>query len=254
MGTFSYDGIMKINDVIINLKLLKLYGFYQMFDPTCPKIYDRNAYLLLLIVITFFSQLIFVFGTLGFFIEMEDKYSPFEVVFYLYALMHTSISLWKLWIIFYNADKIWKLFDVTKLNFLWSENKNINTLYKSRYTNIRLTNLYFISSIMIFVIWKSIPLVTYMFTTLDEGQRNKNIINLRFPVTVSFYNQNFLMFYMLEWLSYTNIIYIMIVTETFFISFCYAIIGQYKSLEEAAKQIGHEDELKIGNFRNYFCP
>jgi len=246
-------GKMKTDDVIINLKLLKLSGLYQVFDPNCLKIYDWNVYRLSLIVLCSITQFIFLFGSIGFFVKMEDFYSQFDFFLYSLSFIHMYLSLWKLWTLFYNADKIWELFDVTKLNFLWSENKNTNILYESRDNNIKMTNFYFIVTTIMVTPWIIFPIETYMLTNSNDNLRFQNIINLRFPVTISIYNKYFLIFYMMELFIFVNILYITIVTEIFFITFCWAIIGQYKSLQVATKKIGHEDELTIGNFVNYFC-
>lgn len=237
---------MKTDDVAIDLTLLKLCGFYKMFDPTVTKIYNWNVYLLSLIVISLIDQLIFIFGNLGFFIEMEDSYCSYD--FFLHAFSGIEIYLFvlKVWVLFYNSDQIWELFDITKLNLLTIKLCNKNILYKNHNTNIKIINLYFIGAIMMIAPWIIFPFFTNKFTTNNDDIRFKNIINLRFPVTISTYNQYFLIFYIIEFFNFTSVTYLMVITEIFFITFCSTLIGHYKLLENATQNIGHENEHQMG--------
>lgn len=241
--------MMKADDVIINLKLLKICGFYQMFDPTGAKIYKWNVYRLSFIAITLMSQLIFFFGYVGFFIEMEDNYSQVDYFLNANICIETYFSLWKVWILYYNADEIWELFDLTRLDFLRNKfnKKNANILRESRNRNTKITNLYLMVTIMAVVICLAVPLVINKFTTVNhDNQRFQNIVNLRFPVTINTYNHYYFIFYTMEWFFFLNLIYTMTVTDVFFITFCFAIIDQYKLLENITKNIGHEDEFESG--------
>lgn len=242
---------MKNDDVIINLKLLKICGFYQMFDPTSAKIYNWNVYRLSFIVLFFMNQLIVFFGNVGFFVKMEDNYSQFDYFFYAHTCIEVYVSLCKVWILYYNADEIWELFNLTKLDFLRNEfnKKNMNILRESRDRNIKITYLYLIGTLMVVIPWQIFPFATYMFTTVNDNLRFQNILNLRFPVTISTYNQYFFIFYIMEWLIFVSTVFVMIITEVFFITFCCAIIGQYELIEETTKNIGHENGLQTGRIR-----
>lgn len=154
----------------------------------------------------------------------------------------------KMIVVFYNADKIWKLFNVTRLNFLTSELccKNIKLLIKNRDTSIKLTNIYAILTIVVMSQWMWFPTLINTFMVPENNQRPQNIFNFRFPVTLYYYNQYYNIFWAMEMIVAIFFVYSFMVFDVLLITFCRVLNGQHEVLTQACKEIGQKNEFSKG--------
>lgn len=238
---------IKAEEVIINLKLMKTCGFYYMFCPNAPTIFNWNVYRLLFFVIIVMVQCIVIFGILGL-IQMIKTFNISGTFLYTYICIHNYQSLLKMSIFLYNANRIWKLLDVTRLNFFTSKRcrDNIQVLYKCRENTIKVTNLYFIYFIVLNIQSFIYPLVTNMFTTTENAsQRAQNIVNLfQFPIDI--HNQYYIIFYLMESIITIFVSYALFNIDMFLLSLCSIISAEYDVLTRAFANIGYEHESHIG--------
>lgn len=71
-------GDIEILEVAINSELLKWLRLYQLFDPNGKKIIALNIYQLCCVMFIVIAELIFVYGTFGYFVEMDDTITDID--------------------------------------------------------------------------------------------------------------------------------------------------------------------------------
>lgn len=238
-------------EVAINLKILKLCRFYHVFNPKGSKYFHWNIGKVFYITLSVISLCLLLYGTSGFFFELEDTktLTYIELFILLGIYIQGYLGLYKLFIFLYNSDKIWDIFDVTRLNFLTSVlcSKNVDILYKYKNKIIKITNFFFIITLIADIQWLIFPLVLNIFKTSENiiNQRKMNIMNLRFPVTLYTYNEYYNIFYLMELFMISFFMHIVIISDLFLISFCLVISAQYKVLTRAFKSIGYEGKYVL---------
>jgi hypothetical protein len=143
------------------------------------------------------------------------------------------------------ANNIWNLLNVIRMHFLTSTQcqKHIGILQKYRKISIKITNYISFLTIISSILWFLYPLVLMLFQkekAYKSNQRFENIFNFRFPVTNSYYNYNFVIFYIIELFIGLPLAYMHSVNEIFFISLCCVMIAQYEMIQIAYKNVNSE--------------
>jgi len=242
---------LKIEEVAINLKLWKLYRFYQMLKPNNnKKIFNCNVNRLILFIYGAIVSCMVVYSTIGFFVEMDGIISEVDIFLALVIMINFFFCSWRMCLILSKCDTICDVLNVSQLNFLKSKqcHKHLNVLYKYRDRMIKITNYFLYVSLMVMLQWIIYPLVVIAFTRPEmENGRLQNVLNLRFPVSTYTYNQHYFIFYLIEVVLTIFIMYVMIMPDILIMSICCAIMAQQEVLTRAFKNIGHEDNSQIGN-------
>lgn len=230
--------------VSINLVLFKRLGFYQIFDPNNTKyMFNCNIYQLTLILLCTIGQCINIFGLLGFILNMKTIFNYTTVLQIIIDHLQCFLSLIKVTIHIYNADKIWELLDAVRTCFLTSPHcsKHIDILRMHCKKSVKMTNLLFIVFVIITFIWFMLPIFLLMTKSYNtESQRYVNICSMIFPVSIHVYNDYFLIFYAMEVILLINNVYVELLIHVFIISFSYLIIGQYEVILKAFENVGYE--------------
>lgn len=241
------------HQMTLNLKYFKQYFFYQLFDPESPKLYNYNIYTTINVVFIFSVLSFMCFSMISFCIRIED--ATIDSMTLLNSINMYSIiiiSSLKICVFLFKADTIWNLFDVSRIDFLSSKlcRNRITLLYEYRKKSIKYTNLFQYIINVTLTIWLTIPLLLKFYVVPDNMnlQYCPNILNLRYPVTTSFYNQNFYTFYVMELIITVYIAYYSIFIDNFIISICMAIIAQHEIITRAFENIGHEDILENSKY------
>lgn len=71
-------GTLQSVDVIINRSTFNLLRIYDIFNPRNKKIFGVNVYQLTVISLLIIMQLIFVYGTMAYFIETENTLNEID--------------------------------------------------------------------------------------------------------------------------------------------------------------------------------
>lgn len=239
----------RVEDFVINLELMKKSKFYHIFNPDGSKIFNCNAYRLLLILYGSIVNCIVVYSALGFFVEMDDALSYTDFFVVIFVMTNFFLCSWRICVFLYNVNAIYDVFSVSRFDFLKSKQccKNLNVLDDYRDRTIKTTNYFFLFSSIVMSQWILFPLVVIAFTTPeDENGRFQNIMNLRYPVSTYTYNRYYFIFYSIEVMVAIFTMYAMIMPDILLMSLCWAIIAQQEVLTRAFKNIGHEDNSQIG--------
>lgn len=242
---------LNIQDVAINLELLKRYRFYQSFDPNGQKVFGVNQYRLFCIIFTMIAQLVVIYATFGYFVEMDDSVSDVEYCLIIGIQLQCYVGLAMISVLFYNSKVIWETFDVVRLNFLTSLlcRKNVKILKESRERSIKFTNYYVILPFAVTIQWLIFPFTYKMFFDSENiNHRPQNIFNLRFPVTLCTYNKYFAVFYIMEMIIGIFFCYFLSMIDVLFMSLCWAISAQYDVLARTLERFGQENDRQIGMY------
>jgi len=242
--TFDIN-LLEPKEVSINLKLFKLYGFFHLFDPKSKKIGNFNIYHLVWYFINCVVGCLVIYGLIGYFIEMEDVIDIVYHVQLMFFYLTYSLCLLKIITFLYKANNIWDLLRVTDINFLTSTQSqtHIGILHKHRKKSIKITNTICGVGFMNFFEWTLYPLVLQLLQTEDANQsnlRSENILNFRFPVTINYYNNNYIIFYLVESSIVMFLLYINVVIDIFFISICFIVIAQYEMIKRAYESVNNK--------------
>lgn len=228
--------------VAIDLKILKQFGFYQMFDSNTKKIFGWNVYRFSFIILTVITQCLIAVGNCGFLFELDDTIDNIDLFLILFSSSFNYLTVWKVIILMFNKSKILHLLDVTDLNFLKSKHccNNIKILYKHRNKTLKRTKFYFNFCILVIIQWVIYPIVINSFiANKNDNQRLENVINRRYPIAVDTYNQYYALFYVIEMIIAIKSIYLVLMIDILLLSIGWAINVQYEVLAVAFENIGH---------------
>ncbi|KAL4090821.1 hypothetical protein QTP88_025591 [Uroleucon formosanum] len=246
---------LRIEEVAIDLKLWKLYRFYHMLKPNNTKIFNCNVYRLIFFIYGAIVNCMVLYSTIGFFVEMDDMISDVDIFLVLFVMINFFFCSWRMCIILSKSNTICEVLKVSQLNFLKSKEclKHLNVLHDHRDRTIKITNYFFVFSVIVLIQWIIFPIMVTMFTASEvENTRLPNIMNLRFPVSTQTFNQYYFIFYLMEIAISTFPIYVIIVTDTLIMSFSLVIISQQEVLNRVFKSIGYEENLQSSKEQKYF--
>lgn len=246
MNSFEMD------KVAFNLALFKKLRFYHIFAPNSPKVFNFNAYrlgLAIVIIPSFFFNMIF--GSVGFFVRMEDTIDDIGIYQIIFTYLNYFLSFFKLYMFVYNANNIWDLLEVTRINFMTSKHclKHINILHEYRRLSIKITNFLSIFITLTILSWWMFPILVNNFLHAksdDEIQRFENVINFRYPLSIKVYNHYFYFIYVIEATTGVIIEYGILITDVILISISYVLIAHYEIHNMAFTGIGLEQTFYTG--------
>lgn len=238
---------LKIEEVAINLKLLKRFHFYQLFDPAGVKIFGWNAHRSVFILFIIITQIIMIYADFGLIIDLDLANANSVLV--ISTHLENYICLAKQIVLLCNVNKIWDLFDVTRFNFLRSKlcRRHVKKLWGSRDQLIKITNVYFVFTSSVTTQWLIFPIILNTFLESENVNEDRlhNILQFRYPVSLRTYNEYYVMFYLLEFLVAAFMLFTAIMSDSILISICWTLSTQYEILTQGFKDIGY-DESRLG--------
>ncbi|XP_060836193.1 uncharacterized protein LOC132918876 [Rhopalosiphum padi] len=244
--------LLKPNEVCINMKLLKLFRFFHLCDPKSKTIFNLNVYQLVCYIINFMVGSIVIYGLMGYVTEEKIVIIIANDIQIMFCCILYYLCLVKTITIFHKAKNIWSLLHVSSIHFLTSKQcqNHIGILYKYREKLIKITNYISVITIVVIIQWCLYPLLLILLQKEHANQSNKrfeNIFNFRFPVTISYYNNNFVIFYIIELSIGLTLAYMHLVGDIFFISLCCVMIAQYEMIQIAYKNVNSELNYENSN-------
>lgn len=187
---------------LINFTILKCIGFYQLVNPSSPKMFGYNVYRVIHISMVVLTTTVTVIGLTGFVYNNDEfintSFKDMQVLFYLACI---TVGNLKIFIVIYNADEIWKLFNIAHELFLSSKFCKMN-YFKIKCCGeqaVRTLHCYLIIFCMTAILWILLPnIVNTDEAFTNKNNRKLNVVNLRYPVTTETYNTYYNRFYVLE--------------------------------------------------------
>lgn len=240
--------------VAFNSTLFKRLRFYHILTPHSPKVFSYNAYQLGVAFVIIYSSIFNTLGSIGFFVDMEDTIDDIAVYQIIFTCINNVLSIFKIYMFVYNANEIWDLLDVTRINFMTSKHclEHINILHKYRRMSIKITNFFTIAITLTVLSWWTFPIVVNNYINpksdgcVQSAQRYENVINFRYPLSINEYNHYFYFLYVTEAINGVIIEYGILITDVILISVSYVFIANYEIHKMAFISIGHKQTVFSG--------
>lgn len=235
---------------IIDLKIMKLTGFYQLINPHTKKYFGLNLFKVgagIEIVCGIISMGILTFSSLFHLQATNELMSHFMMIT---ALIFTILKMIRVWI---NSDSLWKCLEMASVDFLIYKDHDREHLRKERKKSIKISRMFFTFWIFAALSWIYSPF-TLKDVYLDANIRGDvqhfryNSLNYVFPITDEFFNNNFIIFYMIETIQIAFWCHVTVAYDPFLISVCIAIAAQLKTIADSYSELCYDLEKLKGKF------
>lgn len=228
---------------IIHIWLMKITWLYQLLNPNTFKLIGYNVFILGSILLILYLLII----NLMYFTSIYYSRNNFtEVVKYISVLVATLFSMFKLCYLIRNSDALFKLMNFMLIHFLSHYSHQKSYLVRAREITIIISNIFTFSWIAIVIIWILSPIMindNYINIKSNNGtylQYRYNMLNLIFPVTTKFDNDDFFVFYLMESILIIIYGYVMIIFDFLIVSTCLTIIYQLKTILSSYRKLGFD--------------
>lgn len=203
---FEMDSTMESTENIVHETLLKCILFHQIIVPSSPKIVNVNVYRLVIVTFNIIIECFVVYGFLGHITWTEnavDDNTKCQIVFAMACNIQCLVMIFTL---LRGADDVWRLSDVTRVNFLTSTKcrENIGILRDYRNSSRIIVYVFVGLVTSCLLCWAAFPLVYNMHQQDAKAvrgnyvRRYENVLNFQFPVTTVVYNDYYFFFYAIE--------------------------------------------------------
>lgn len=227
--TFNYNlaNIIGLN-LILNSKTIKILG------------YKVNHIIIILFLLAFLT--ITVTCSIGLYYFRNDIFISF--LFIGYISNHAFVS-YKIMNIKYNSRDLWKIINISSLDFMAYKHYNRNVFEKWKKLSIRVTYLQTFMSLFALIVWgfSAILLKNEILTIKNINgsiQRFRmNISNLCIFLSSDTYNDNFSIFYLLEILILICYLYCILIFDIVMISICLALSCDLDLISKAIESLGY---------------
>lgn len=232
---------------IINLHLMKITGLYQLLNPNTSKLFGVNFYKLSGSISVLYLSLVMVMCNISVYYSLSDFA---EVVKYLMLIIATLFALIKMYFIIRNSDALWEFVGFTSIDLLPYGGHQRAILVDARSISIRVSKIITSVWVAVITIWILSPIIingNYINVKSNNGTYNRyryNMLNLLFPVSDEFYNENFKLFYLLETVALLFYGYSMMSFDYLVISMCITITYQLKTIAMSYSTLGYDSCFK----------
>jgi len=229
---------------IMNIKLMKLTGLYQLLNPDTPKFFGCNIFKLGGTLGAVFLILTFLMCNLSIYYSLNDFT---EAVKYFMLIIATVFAFTKMSFIVLNSNALWNLICFTSIDYLTYRGQQKYMLIFARKLSISISNIFTLSWIVVISVWVLFPIIikdNFMNVKSKDdtfSQYRYNMLNLIFPVSAKFYNNNFIVFYLLESIALISYGYSMVVFDNLVVSLCITITYQLKSIALSYSTLGYDN-------------
>jgi len=226
--------------LIANTTYLKIIGFYQLFNPRSPKLFGYNIFKCIVAIQIF----IFTMTLFGFIVSIYCCLSDIiEGIRCFWLCVIGIVTIYKHSYIICYSDIIWNCIQLTSVEGLSYKyySRRIRENGQKKLESI-LTCFIVLWTVYV-VFWILTPFVAKNSYTIVKG-RNEiyhyrlNIINIIYPVTDKFYNDNFTMFYNIECTIMFVWAHASLIFDVFIIVICIATTYQLKAIENSFNTLG----------------
>lgn len=228
---------------IIHIRLMKIIGLYKLLDPKTSKLLGVNVFKLYSILPILYLLLINIMYCMSIYYSRNDFT---EVIKYTSVLVATFYSMVKLCYFIKNSDALFELISFASIHFLSYCSHKKSTLIKGRKISKIVSNTFTFSWIAITIVWMLSPIMmknNYLIVKKHNStyeQYHYNMLNIIFPVTTKFYNDNFFIFYAIESILIIIYGYVMVIYDFLVVSTCITIIYQLKLILSSYSNLGYD--------------
>jgi len=227
---------------IVNLKFMRITGLYQLLIPSKgSKLLNFNIYTIVFIVQILILSLNTIMCLFSIYFCIHDLNQIFNYTIVIFA---GNFAIFKYYFIIKNAKPIWNFMHyMMSTNFL-SYKDHTNEIYKigrTRSSTIILISFGFWSSNVLY--WSLSAILnnnSYLQIKVEDVIYNyrSNVVGLIYPVTDTFYNKNFHLFFITETIFLINWGQMMWVFDILMITVCISIEYQLKTIANSYGSLG----------------
>lgn len=240
------------NQYVIDLKLLKYLGLYQILDPNTKEVYGCNIYHFISIFIALPLIAVSLLCPFGLYNLLNDITAS---LLYFGSVNNYLFSCYKMYNIAKHAKDIWACIDVTRRDFMLYRAYNRNVFNYWQKHTLRVMYSYLCVVLPPVLIWYLSPCVfrntTVAYKNMDGtySKYRMNIINLYMIVSTETYNRNFYKFYFFELAIYSGFYYFSLLYDILVGMLSFALSCQLETISDGIHSLGYESQ--IDNFGKY---
>lgn len=234
------------NQYVIDIKLLKYLGVYQILEPNTKKICGYNAHHIVSVFIGLPMIIVTMLCPFGLYNLLNDITA---FILYLGSVNNYLFSCYKMFSIAKHSKEIWACIDVTRRDFMRYRNYNRNVFnYWQKYT-LRVMYSYLSVVLPPVLVWFLSPCVlrntTVAYRNMDGtySKYRMNIINLYLVVSAETYNRNFYKFYFLELTTYCGFYYFSVLFDILMGMLCFALSCQLETIADGIHSLGYASRI-----------
>lgn len=224
---------------LISLKFMRVTGFYQLIDPQTPKRYGVNLYKVCAAMEIGTSVVLMplLFSSSYFYRrDTNELMSHFMLVLAIFFSTVKFSYVWK------NARLVWDCLEMTSVGFLSSGLHDKRTLRGSRPRSVSTSSVFIVLWSFVVIAWSLSPFFfrdVYMAAEYNGRVRRLryNSLNIVYPVTERFFNDNFAAFYLIEMVQVIIWGHATIAYDSFVVSVCIAIYAQLGTIAQSYSRL-----------------
>lgn len=239
----------KTDTYIINVPLMKITGLYQILSPNSPKFKGCNIFKCIVLIEMIFSIMIITEFFLNAYYFRNNIYA---VTQYLMYTVSAISSLTKLYTLIKYSDTFWNCIQLSSINLLSYKYHNKQILVIGKNNSKLYSTLFTCLWLSIVFAWVVSPLILKnQFIELKHGngtyRYEYNILNLVFPVTDKFYNENYMIYYVIEFTGTMIWGHGAMLFDVLSISMCITFSSQIKTITNSYSLLGIRTLYKSSN-------
>lgn len=236
---------------ILNVRLSKIIGLYQILDPEDLSVRGYNVYRAMAAVMLVFEAVVLVLSVTGVYYWMgSQSYSVTQ----LGNSTNILCTLYKMWILIRQPERIRDCLRVAGEDFMASGGCGTAGFRRARAKALFVTSCYVTMGFMILFLYSVTPYVysnNYLMLKGPDGERQAyhlSVFNLYFPVSTAAYNRYFTVFHAIEimfglvWVIYSHVF------DLFAITMCFSISNQLKTIGIAFATLGRKTIENRGQY------
>lgn len=238
----------------VYIQLFKLFGVYQLVDPSSPKIFRYKVYNLINIFLVVCSTTLVMIGLSGIFfkvekptIKMDNAFKDFQMLFVIACAMVGNI---KIMTIVLNANEIFNLLNIAHESFLSIKLSKMNQdcVKFGKHFN-KVFPWYFFLLFISLILWITTPIFLNITNSVSpENIHKPNFFNLKYPINVETYNTFFMEFYIVETIITIYFIYCIIIFDLFLFSILQLLSNYYEIISSTFEYFDIRSGKKDGEF------
>lgn len=237
----------------INMQLAKCLGLYRILNPNTTKIFGHNVYHIVIVILGLFICTISIFYPICFY-NLTKNVSAFP--FFLGCLSSYMLSFYKIIIIVYYSDDIWKCIEVISLDSMSYKHYNRKIFEKWRIRSVNVSYVYVLIIFSILLSWCFSP---YAYYKKMEALRNydspysgylMNIFNLYSSILDQLYNDHFSILYIAEINILVFFLYFSTTFDMFMVFMCFAMSCQLETICDGIESLV-QDKSPKNNMSTY---
>ncbi|XP_026822408.1 uncharacterized protein LOC113560617 [Rhopalosiphum maidis] len=237
--------ILDEDNHVLNIRLAKRIGLYQILDPETVKCRGQNVYhVVVALVVLYLCAVSMMLNASGVYYWTDNV--AIISVDYFWKAQTGLFVFYKMWIAVYRSNDVWNCLSVTRYGFTSFSVRDGHVLYRWRERSVWFTNtltVMYLTSLAFFLC-SSLAFRKDVLPVKNHdgsvGYYRQNILNLYLIVSDETYNTHYYKFYFVESLSVVLLTILFLVFDVLLVTLCFALCCQMQMICSAFESVGHK--------------